>query len=96
MDFKKVLSSVGVETPKYGDLVHALWEAGHFSGIRAGADEDDIVLSGPAVNYYLLLSTLAVRLAAGDLELVEKGDTAGKKNYFDRLIAEIKSHREQG
>ena len=96
MDFKEVLSSIGVETPKCSDLVYALWEAGHFSGVKSGTDEDDIVLVGPAVNYYLLLSTLAVRLAAGDLELVEKGDMAGKKDYFDRLVAEVKAHREQG
>ena len=39
---------------------------------------------------YLLTATIAQRLAAGDLELVEKGDSCGKKAYYDKLCREIR------
>lgn len=40
--------------------------------------------------WYLLTATIAQRLAAGDLELVEKGDSCGKKAYYDKLCREIR------
>ena len=51
-----------------------------------------MVISGKMVNVYLFVSTLAQRIAAGDVELVEKGDSIHKKEYYSRLLREISTN----
>ena len=54
------------------------------------SDDPGIFVKAKAIDLYLLTATIAQRLAAGDLELVEKGDSCGKKAYYDKLCREIR------
>jgi len=45
--------------------------------------------TGQCLNQSLLVTTLAQRIAAGDIELVEKGDSIGKKEYYEKLLKSV-------
>lgn len=80
-------------TPKHdAEIVQALWNVSHLEGVIPGVTpEDDLAIRGKAVDYYLLAATLAIRLAAGDIELVEKADKAQKKDYQQKLMRVIRT-----
>lgn len=73
------------------EIVTALWGVSNHEGLISETAKEDGAFSihGKAVDLYLLTAVLAVRLAAGDVELVEKGDKAHKKAYQQKLMAEI-------
>ena len=76
---------------KNEEIITALWGVANHEGLISETAKEDGELSirGKAVDLYLLTAVLAVRLAAGDIELVEKGDTAHKKAYQQKLMDEI-------
>ena len=84
---------VEIKEPLCPEISLSLWNAGHFAGLhREGESEEDMVISGKMVNVYLFVSTLAQRIAAGDVELVEKGDSIHKKEYYNSLLREISTN----
>lgn len=66
------------------DLAKALAIVGDHEGLSF--DGEDIVIKGRYVDAYLLVAVTAMRLQSGDIQIVEKGDSIGKKEYFDRLL----------
>ena len=69
----------------------ALWGTAQHLGLDVTVSDDPgIFVKAKAIDLYLLTATIAQRLAAGDLELVEKGDSCGKKAYYDKLCREIR------
>ena len=76
------------------EIVQALWNAGMLTGAEPSAFSKggSVIVRGCAANYYLLTAVLAVRLAAGDIVLVEKSDKAAKKSYQEKLVEEIRRH----
>ena len=77
------ISAVLAETEN--PLAKALAVAGYNNGLEWDG-KCGFVIKGRYVDAYLLSLTLAARIAAGDVEVVEKGDTLGTKEYFDRLV----------
>lgn len=73
------------------EIATALWKTSQLTGIVT-EDPDDLAIRGFAVDYYLLTATLAIRIAAGDLILIDKADTAGKRAYQEKLIREIRNN----
>lgn len=71
------------------EIVSAIWGVSQHVGLTQ-EDGEDVAIRGNAVDLYLLAAVIAQRLAVGDLELVEKGDTLGKKDYQEKLIREIR------
>lgn len=71
------------------EIVSAIWGVSQHVGLTQ-EDGEDVAIRGNAVDLYLLVAVIAQRLAVGDLELVEKGDTLGKKDYQEKLIREIR------
>lgn len=69
----------------------------HHLGIDVAGEgnEREIWVKSRAIDLYLLTATIAQRLAAGDLGLVEKGDSCGKKAYYDKLCREIRRDYEE-
>ena len=66
------------------EIVSAIWGVSQHVGLTQ-EDGEDVAIRGNAVDLYLLAAVIAQRLAVGDLELVEKGDTrkerlSGKAN----------------
>lgn len=74
------------------EIIQALQQASRLYGVHSlNADTDqELCIRGAAIDYYLLVATLAMRLEAGDVELVEKGDSIHKRAYQEKLIAGIK------
>lgn len=72
----------------YPEIAAALWGASSLVGATGNAEE--LSVKGNAVDLYLLAGVIAMRLAVGDLELVEKCDSIQKKAYQEKLMAEIR------
>lgn len=70
------------------EIASALWGASSLIGVSGDAEE--LSVKGKAVDLYLLAGVIAMRLAVGDLELVEKGDNLQKKAYQEKLMAEVR------
>lgn len=70
-----------------------LWNVAHLDGVKSDTEGADLLMVGPSVDNYLFAAVLAKRLEAGDIEIVEKGDSIGKKAYYDRLLAGIERRR---
>ena len=66
------------------DLAKAFSIVGGQEGLSF--DGEDIVINGRYVDAYLLVAVTAMRLQSGDIQIVEKSDSIGKKEYFDRLL----------
>lgn len=66
------------------DLAKAFTIVGDHEGLSF--DGEDIVIKGRYVDAYLLVAVTAMRLQSGDIQIVEKSDSIGKKEYFDRLL----------
>lgn len=76
-------------TPKHHpEIAAALWGASSLIGVSGDAEE--LSVKGKAVDLYLLAGVIAMRLAVGDLELVEKGNSLQKKAYQEKLMAEVR------
>lgn len=76
-------------TPEYHpEITSAIWGASSLLGVSGDAEE--LSIKGNAVNLYLLAGVIAMRLAVGDLELVEKGDSLQKKTYQEKLMSEVR------
>lgn len=69
------------------DLAKAFTIVGDCKGLSF--DGEDIVINGRYVDAYLLVAVTAMRLQSGDIQIVEKSDSIGKKWYFDRLLNSI-------
>ena len=69
------------------DLAKAFTIVGDCKGLSF--DGEDIVINGRYVDAYLLVAVTAMRLQSGDIQIVEKSDSIGKKEYFDRLLNSI-------
>ena len=81
-------------------IVKALVTVGFSIGLISDINEEEIYIKGCYCDAYLAILTLAQRIAAGDIEIVEKGDSADYKEYFYRLLdscknLDIKSKREE-
>lgn len=68
-----------VEPRNSPEVATALWGVSQHVGLIQ-EDGGDFAIRGNAVDLYLLAAVIAQRLAVGDLELVEKGDSLGKKD----------------
>lgn len=82
-------------SPKMKAIATSLWSAGKLKDVYTddySNPEKELAIRNFSVDYYLLSVVLAERIAAGDLELIERGDSTGLKQYCDRLIEEIVSH----
>lgn len=86
-----------VEPKNNPEVAIALWGTAQHLGIDVAGEgnEREIWVKSRAIDLYLLTATIAQRLAAGDLELVEKGDSCGKKAYYDKLCREIRRDYEK-
>lgn len=71
------------------EIVSALWGVSQHIGLIQ-EDGKEVAIRGNAIDLYLLAAVIAQRLAVGDLELTEKGDSLGKKDYQKKLIREIR------
>lgn len=69
------------------EIAAAIWGASSLVGVSG--DSEELNIRGNAVDLYLLAGVIAMRLAVGDLELVEKGDSLQKKAYQEKLMAEV-------
>lgn len=90
MELKVGEKTIPVE--HHPEIVAALWGVGALTGVIENytGNSEDIGIKGRAVDLYLLSSVIAMRLAAGDLDLVEKGDSLHKKEYQEKLMAEVR------
>lgn len=78
------------ETDNKQQMIAAILNrAFHLEGVHCGESEEDICVRGKAVDVYLFIGALAQRMAAGDVVLVEKGDSCKKSDYFDRLLRSL-------
>lgn len=80
-----------IKFTKEQEIITALWGVANHEGLIPADIQSDgeISIRGKAVDLYLLTAVLAMRIAAGDIELVEKGDKIHKKAYQEKLIKEI-------
>lgn len=65
-------------------LVKALIASG--SGMGAEVEGDEVVVKGIYVNACLLTIVLALRIAVGDIEIIDKSDMLDQKDCFDKLL----------
>lgn len=80
----KILIGDELISPKNNpEAAVALWGTAQHLGL-------DVTVSDDPGIFVKAKATIAQRLAAGDLELVEKGDSCGKKAYYDKLCREIR------
>lgn len=81
----------GIVTETEG-IVSGLMAAGYQDGLRASDARgvNEVVIDNRFVDAYLFAATLARRIAAGDIILLDQADTAEKKSYFDRLVESCK------
>lgn len=76
-------------TPEYHpEITSAIWGASSLVGVSG--DSEELNIRGNAVDLYLLAGVITMRLAVGDLELVEKRDSLQKKAYQEKLMAEVR------
>lgn len=77
---------------KYPEIVTALCGVVNHEGLipQSIKENGEAAVYGRAVELYMLTTALAMRLAVGDVELVEKGDKAHKKAIQQKLMAEIR------
>lgn len=66
------------------ELSLPLWNVSHLFNVDIV--ENEVAYRGRAVDAYLLVSVLAQRIAAGDIEINDIGDSCGKKEYYDKLV----------
>jgi len=69
-------------------ITNALTVCGDLSNVHGVSGEDsEVFVRGRDVDAYLLISVLAMRIEAGDIELEikEVGDFCQKKEFFDKL-----------
>lgn len=72
-------------------IVKALLVSGYHMGVENIDSAYGTFINGRFVDAYLAVLTLAERIAAGDVMLVEKDDFLKKKNYYDRLLESCKT-----
>lgn len=97
MDQIKICDKM-IENPKHEILVRALDDISSGKGVfyhnehtHERVESEELCVTGQCLNQSLLVVTLAQRIAAGDIELVEKGDTIGKKAYFEKLLKSVEN-----
>lgn len=73
-----------IATHSTNPLVKALVASG--SGMGVEVEGDKVVMKGIYVDAYLLTIVLALRIAVGDIEIIDKSDMLNKKDYFDKLL----------
>lgn len=77
-------------SPKMKAVATAIWNAGLLKGVYIDEEnnpEPELAIRRDCCDYYGLSLVMAQRMAAGDFELVERGDSIGRKQYFDQLVS---------
>lgn len=71
----------------------AIYAAANDIGVRTIDDTKDDewsrAIKGEYVDLHLLATVIAYRLSIGDLKLVDVSDIGKKRDYYNKLIAEI-------
>ena len=87
-----------IDNPRHEFLVKAMEEVSYGKGVsyfdfrkNRYVDHSELFFTGQCLNQSLLVTTLAQRIAAGDIELVEKGDSIGKKEYYEKLLKSVEN-----
>lgn len=87
-----------IDNPKHEFLAKALDDISSGKGVfyfdvatNKQINYNDLCVTGQCLNQSLLIVTLAQRIAAGDIELVEKGDSIGKKEYYEKLLKSVEN-----
>lgn len=88
---QREISVQPAQQPSAQQIANILMRVFHLEGAQPETGEE-ISIRGPYVDLYLFAGALAMRIAAGDIELTECGDTCGKKAYYDKLLASIEKN----
>lgn len=83
------MGGIEIQSPKMSGLSNAIWNVASLDGVSFADGEFGV--EGRIVDAFLLLMTLAQRIAAGDVVIEEKGDSIDKKEYYDRLLKSVES-----
>lgn len=88
----KSYDGILVEHPSCPELSLSLWNVANRTGLRTAIvdGKEELVIDAAHVNEYLLVATLAKRIAYGDILLVDNKDNCGKREYMEHLIAGIR------
>lgn len=52
----------------------------------------ELCVTGQCINQSLLIITLTQKIAAGDIELIKKRNTIGKKEYYENLLKSVENN----